>query len=423
MARPRVKALIVGAGIGGLTTALACHQRGIECEVYEQSSAVRELGVGINILPNAVGDLRDLGLLDRLDQVGVRTYELFYLNRFGQEVWHELRGIDAGHDIPQFSIHRGHLQGVLYQAVRERLGEGAVRTGRRVTRFAEREGRVVAFFEARSGGEVGRSEGDLLIGADGIRSTVRAALNPNEGDPLWNGPVLWRGTRDWPAFLTGRSMLIAGGLLAKVVVYPIGPGDTPETRLTNWAVIGVPEKRNDRWLGDWSRTGSWDELRPFVEPFRIRQVDVLAMTSGTPAFYEYPLCDRDPLSRWSQGRVTLLGDAAHPMYPVGSNGATQAIVDARCLADRVAELGPEAGLAAYDEERRPATAAIVRSNRSGGPEGVIDAVETLAPEGFDDVDAVLSHADRERIVRGYARASGFAAPAHANAIRQREDRS
>ena len=423
MARPRVKALIVGAGIGGLTTALACHQRGIECEVYEQSSAVRELGVGINILPNAVGDLRDLGLLDRLDQVGVRTYELFYLNRFGQEVWHELRGIDAGHDIPQFSIHRGHLQGVLYEAVRERLGDEAVRTGRRLTRFEEREGRVVAFFEARSGGEVGRSEGDLLIGADGIRSTVRAALNPNEGDPLWNGPVLWRGTRDWPAFLTGRSMLIAGGLRAKVVVYPIGPGDTPDTRLTNWAVIGVPEQRNDRWLGDWSRTGSWDELRPFVEPFRIRQVDVLAMTSGTPVFYEYPLCDRAPLPGWSQGRVTLLGDAAHPMYPVGSNGATQAIVDARCLADRVAELGPEAGLAAYDEERRPATAAIVRSNRSGGPEGVIDAVETLAPEGFDDVDAVLSHAERERIVRGYARASGFAAPASANAIRQREDRS
>jgi 2-polyprenyl-6-methoxyphenol hydroxylase-like FAD-dependent oxidoreductase len=183
---------------------------------------------------------------------------------------------------------------------------------------------------------------------------VRAALNPGEGDPVWNGAVLWRGTRDWATFLTGRSMLIAGGLQAKAVIYPIGPGETPATRLTNWAVIGVPERRSDRWLGDWSRAGSWDELRPFVEPFRIGQVDVLALVSGTPACYEYPLCDRDPLPRWSQGRVTLLGDAAHPMYPVGSNGATQAIIDARCLADRVAELGPEAGLAAYDEERRPA---------------------------------------------------------------------
>jgi 2-polyprenyl-6-methoxyphenol hydroxylase-like FAD-dependent oxidoreductase len=405
-----MKALIVGAGIGGLATALTGHQRGIECVIYEQSAAVGELGVGINILPNAVRELCDLGLLDGLDRTGVRTRELFYLSRLGQEVWHEPRGVDAGHDVPQFSIHRGHLQGVLYDAVRERLGDGAVRTGRRLARFAERAGGVVAAFADRSGQEAEIAEGDLLIGADGIRSTVRATLNPGEGDPLWNGAVLWRGTRDWPAFLTGRSMIIAGGLRAKAVIYPIGPGETQATRLTNWAVIGVPEWRADRWLGDWSKAGSWDELRPFVEPFSIGQVDVLALTGGTPVFYEYPLCDRDPLPRWSHGRVTLLGDAAHPMYPVGSNGATQAIIDARCLADRVADLGPADGLAAYDGERRPATAGIVKSNRSGGPEGVIDVVEALAPDGFDDIDAVLPRADRERIVRGYAKASGFAAP-------------
>jgi 2-polyprenyl-6-methoxyphenol hydroxylase-like FAD-dependent oxidoreductase len=409
MSSGRTKALIVGAGIGGLATALACHRRGMECEIYEQSAAVGELGVGINILPNAVRALCDLGLLDGMDRAGVRTYELFYLNRLGQEVWHEPRGLDAGHDVPQFSIHRGHLQGVLHDAVRERLGAGAVRTGHRLARFEGRAGQVTAVFEDRVGREAGRAQGELLIGADGIRSTVRAALNPGEGDPLWNGAVLWRGTRDWPTFLTGRSMLIAGGLRSKAVIYPIGPGESPATRLTNWAVIGVPEWRGDRWLGDWSRAGRWDELRPFAEPFRIGQVDVLAMTGGTPPFYEYPLCDRDPLPRWSHGRVTLLGDAAHPMYPVGSNGATQAIIDARCLADRVADLGPEAGLAAYDEERRPVTAAIVNSNRSGGPEGVIDAVEALAPDGFDDIEAVLPHAERERIVRGYAKASGFAA--------------
>lgn len=417
-----MKALIAGAGIGGLAAALACHRRGIECEVYEQSGTVRELGVGINILPHAVRELRDLGLLDRLDRVGVRTHELFYFNRLGQEIWHELRGVDAGHDVPQFSIHRGHLQGVLYGAVRERLGRGAVRTGRRLTRFEQRAARVVAVFEDRSGREVEQTEGDLLIGADGIRSTVRAALNPGEGDPLWNGPVLWRGTRDWPVFLTGRSMLIAGGLRAKVVMYPIGPGATPGTRLTNWAVIGVPEWRRERFLGDWSRAGSWDELRPFVEPFQIGQVDVLAVISGTPVFYEYPLCDRDPLPRWTHGRVTLLGDAAHPMYPVGSNGASQAIVDARRLADRVAERGPEAGLAAYDEERRPATAAIVQSNRSGGPESVIDVVEALAPDGFEDIDDVLPHAERERIVRGYAKASGFAASAPAGTSQKMEEK-
>lgn len=415
-----MKALIVGAGIGGLATALACHRRGIDCEVYEQSRAVRELGVGINILPNAVRELRDLGLLGRLDRVGVRTYELFYLNRLGQQVWHELRGMDAGHDVPQFSVHRGHLQGVLYRAVRERLGEAAVRPGCRLARFDEQPGRVTAVLAGRSGREAARSRGDVLIGADGIRSAVRAALHPGEGDPLWNGAVLYRGTRDWPAFLTGRSMLIAGGLQAKVVIYPIGPGKTPATRLTNWAVIGMPDRRNDRWLGDWSRPGSWDELRPFAEPFDIGQIDVMAMTRGTPVFYEYPLCDRDALPRWSHGRITLLGDAAHPMYPVGSNGATQAIIDARCLADRLAELGPEEGLAAYDQQRRPATAAIVAANRSGGPEEVIDAVEALAPDGFDDIDAVLPRTQREQIVRGYAETSGFAAPAPANPGQQKD---
>ncbi|MBO0701650.1 MAG: flavin-dependent oxidoreductase [Candidatus Dormibacteraeota bacterium] len=416
-----MKAVIVGAGIGGLATALTCHRRGIECEVYEQSAAVRELGVGINILPMAVRELRDLGLLESLDRVGVRTYELFYLNRLGQEIWHELRGVDAGHDTPQLSIHRGHLQGVLYAAVKERLGAGAVRTGRRLARFESRAGGVEAVFEDRSGREVERSRGDVLIGADGIRSTVRATLGPGEGDPLWNRAVLWRGTCDWPAFLTGRSMLIAGGLQAKVVVYPIGPGETPATRLTNWAVIGVPGWRGDRWLGDWSRLGDRDELRPFVEPFRIRQVDVLSLVRSSPVFYEYPLCDRDPLPRWSHGRVTLLGDAAHPMYPVGSNGASQAILDARCLADRLAEQGAEAGLAAYDGERRAVTAEIVRSNRSGGPEGVIDAVEALAPDGFDDIDAVLPRAERERIVRGYAQKAGFAAPAPADTSQRREE--
>jgi len=417
-----MKALIVGAGIGGLTAALACHQRGIDCEIYEQSDEVSELGVGINILPNAIRELSGLGLLDQLDQVGVRTYELFYLNRRGQEVWYELRGTDAGLDVPQFSIHRGHLQGVLYRAVRERLGDGAVRTGRRLVRFDEQAGRVAAVFADRSGREETRAEGDVLIGADGIRSAVRATLNPDEGDPLWNGVVLWRGTRDWPVFLTGRTMLLAGGMAGKVIIYPIGPGATPATRLTNWAVMARPERRTDRWLGDWSRVGNWAELRPIVETFHVGQVDLLAMVGEAPVFYEYPLCDRDPLSRWTHGRITLLGDAAHPMYPVGSNGGTQAIIDARRLADLLAEHGAEAGLAAYDAERVPVTTAIVQANRSGGPEGVIDAVDKLAPDGFDDIETVLPYAERERIVRGYAKTAGFAAPAGASAAGQRDEK-
>ncbi|MFL4975660.1 MAG: flavin-dependent oxidoreductase [Microvirga sp.] len=405
-----MKAIIVGGGIGGLATALMLHARGIACEVYEQADAIRELGVGINTLPHAIAELGRLGLLDKLDAVAIRTYELFYLNRFGQEIWREPRGLDAGYEVPQFSIHRGRLQGVIRDAVIERLGADAVRTGCRLGSFRQDEGGVTAWFFDRLGSHVATTRGDVLIGADGIHSSVRAALVPNEGPPCWNGLMLWRGATEWPAFLTGRSMIVAGGLSAKMVVYPIAEGSRPDRKLTNWAVVarvgegGAPPEKED-----WSRPGRREELTPHVARFAIPHVDVEALIAATPEFWEYPMCDRDPLPRWSHGRVTLLGDAAHPMYPVGSNGASQAILDARCLADRLAAAeSPMAALAAYEAERLPMTAEIVRSNRKGGPEGVIDAVEALAPDGFDGIEAVLPYAEREAIVRGYAQKAGFA---------------
>ena len=405
-----MKAIIVGGGIGGLATALMLHARGIPCEVYEQADAIRELGVGINTLPHAIAELGRLGLLERLDAVAIRTYELFYLNRFGQEIWREPRGLDAGYEVPQFSIHRGRLQGVIRDAVIERLGADAVRTGCRLGGFREDEGGVTAWFFDRSGSHVATTRGDVLVGADGIHSSVRAALVPNEGPPCWNGLMLWRGATEWPAFLTGRSMIVAGGLSAKMVVYPIAEGWRPGIKLTNWAVVarvgegGAPPEKED-----WSRPGRRAELMPHVARFAIPHVDVKALIAATSEFWEYPMCDRDPLPRWSQGRVTLLGDAAHPMYPVGSNGASQAILDARCLADALSLAEhPMAALHAYEMERLPKTAEIVRSNRKGGPEGVIDAVEALAPDGFTDIEAVLPHAEREAIVRGYAQKAGFA---------------
>src|SRR3989441_5760310 len=127
-----MKVIVVGGGIGGLTTALMLHARGIDCEIYEQSDGIRELGVGINTLPHAIKELAGLGLLDRLDAVAIRTFELIYTNRFGQEIWREPRGTDAGYDVPQFSIHRGRLQGVIYHAVRARLGEARIHTGHRL---------------------------------------------------------------------------------------------------------------------------------------------------------------------------------------------------------------------------------------------------------------------------------------------------
>ena len=404
-----MKAIIVGGGVGGLTTALMLHARGIDCEVFEQADSIRELGVGINTLPHAIRELKELGLLERLDAVAIRTYELFYANRFGQTVWHELRGTDAGFDVPQFSIHRGKLQSVIYQAVRARLGETRVHSGHRLGAFQQDEAGVTAYFFDRSGSHIRTAQGDVLIGADGIHSLVREKLFPNEGPAHWNGTMLWRGAVDWPQFMTGRSMIIAGGMEAKFVLYPIAAGTAPDRRLTNWAVMakvsdgGVPPRKED-----WSRPGRWDDLRPHLARFRLPYVDVGHLIEATGEFWEYPLCDRDPLPRWSHGRVTLLGDAAHPMYPVGSNGASQAILDARCLADRLVSAdNPIHALWAYEQERLPMTAQIVRMNRKGGPEGVIDAVENLAPDGFDKIDTVLSYDQRIAIVRGYASTAGF----------------
>jgi 2-polyprenyl-6-methoxyphenol hydroxylase-like FAD-dependent oxidoreductase len=409
----RAPIIVVGGGIGGLTTALALHRRGLECRVFEQSPSIRELGVGINTLPHAIGELQTLDLLDRLDAVAVRTYELIYMNRFGQEVWRELRGLDGGHPVPQFSIHRGVLQGVLRDAVVERLGEDVIRTNCRLTGFAQDDDGVTATFVDHDGGAAQTVHGAALIGADGIHSTVREALVEGEPPPRWNGTMLWRGATDWPVFLTGRSMIIAGGMAAKVVLYPIGAGSDAEHRLTNWAVMvkigeeGTPPPRRE----DWSRPGRLDEVMPHVARFSVDEVDVPALIQSTPVFWEYPVCDRDPIGRWSHGRVTLLGDAAHAMYPVGSNGASQAVLDAMRLADELAD-GDDvtAALRRYEEARLQPTAEIVHSNRKGGPEGVIDAVEGLAPDGFDDVEAVLSYADREAIVRGYAQKAGFAVP-------------
>jgi 2-polyprenyl-6-methoxyphenol hydroxylase-like FAD-dependent oxidoreductase len=405
-----MKVLIAGGGIGGLATALSLNAVGIEAEVFEQAHEIGEVGVGINLLPHAVKELAALGLLPALDRVGIRTGELIYMNRLGQTVWRESRGMDAGYDTPQFSIHRGQLLGVLHQAALERLGPAHIHTDRRLVGFDER---AVARFERRDGSERIDVAGDVLIGADGIHSTVRSLLYPGEGPPIWSGMMLWRGATEWTAYRDGRTAVIAGGNAAKFVFYPIHADPAkPGTRLTNWAIMArvgdgtEPPSRRE----DWNRPGRLDEVLPFVrDRFRLGFVEPGPLIETTGTFYEYPNCDRDPLPRWSFGRVTLLGDAAHPMYPNGSNGASQAILDARSLVSHLTSGIPVTeALAAYDAERRSATAEIVLSNRKGGPEGVIDVVEERAPDGFDDIDEVASYAERKAIVRGYASLAGYA---------------
>jgi 5-methylphenazine-1-carboxylate 1-monooxygenase len=406
-----MKALIAGAGVGGLTLAIMLHRRGIESVIFEQASEIREVGVGINILPHAVKELAALDLMPALDAVGIRTKELHYLSRLGQKVWSELRGTDAGFDFPQFSIHRGRLQKVIYDAVIARLGPGQVRNGLKLQGFLQDEGGVVAHFTDAKFGLLSETvRGDVLIGADGIHSIVRRHFYPKEGRPSWQGLMLWRGAAEWPKFLTGRSMYIAGGMSAKIALYPIAPGLTPNTRLTNWAIVSriADGQITPAPVDSWSRVGRMDEIIPLAKRFNVPDVDVEALVRATQVCWEYPMCDRDPLPNWSHGRVTLLGDAAHPMYPVGSNGAAQAILDARSLADCLLKAEhPMQALHEYERERLPKTAEIVRLNRKGGPERVIDEVEKLAPAGFEYVDRVLSHAEREAIVKGYAGKAGF----------------
>ncbi len=408
-----MKAIVVGAGIGGLTTALSLYRHGIDVDVFEQADAVRELGVGFNILPPAVGELAGLGLLADLDAVGIRTGTLVMTTRRGQTVLRDQRGLAGGAPFPQFSIHRGHLQRVLAEALGERAGPSVVHVDHRLDRFEQDERRVRASFGHRSGMPGRTVEADVLIGADGIRSTVRAQLVPGEGEPAWNGSMLWRGATDWPTFGDGRTMIVAGGNEAKLVVYPIGPGRTPASRLTNWGVVGAvappgspPPRPATRW-DVWSQPARRGDLMPYITPFTSDVIDVSGLVAATNPIYEYPMCDREPLARWSHGRVTLLGDAAHPMYPMGSNGATQAIIDAANVAAHLAETGGDvaAALRSYERDRREATNRLVLMNRAGGPERVIDLVEELAPDGFEDIHDVIAADELRRIVARYAAAT------------------
>jgi 5-methylphenazine-1-carboxylate 1-monooxygenase len=400
-----MKVVIAGAGIGGLTTALMLHARGIHVEVYENAPELRELGVGINILPLAVEQLAIIGLLPDLEQIAVKTQTLHYVTRLGADVWSEPRGIAAGHSLPQLSIHRGHFHALLYRTVRERLGDHSIKTARRFTGYVQDEAGVTVHFVDSlfaAGSETIRA--DVLICADGIHSVGRKKLYPNEGLPSWNGIAMWRGATLWPSWRDGANMAVAGGFGGKFTFYPIGPVLPDGRQLSNW-VVNIPikdPKVSPPPPGNWSRRVFHSDVLPHARRFKVDGLDIEGMVRATDTILEYPMADRDPLPRWTRGRVTLLGDAAHPMYPVGSNGATQAILDARCLADELASAShPRAALWNYEQIRLPATAAIVAVNRKGGPEGVIDEVERRAPAGFSDIETVMPLIERQAFADQY----------------------
>lgn len=402
---------IVGGGIGGMALALALHDAGLgNVMVYESAPSINTLGVGINVMPHAVRELAELGLLDDLAAVGIPTAEFVLYSTHGQRIWGEPRGLAAGYRWPQFSIHRGELLGLLHRAVLARLGPECVRTGHHLARFGRAGERVWAeFVDRASVTAVGRGEADLLVGCDGIHSVVRRAFYPDEGPPLWNGTTMWRAVTEGALFLSGRTMMMAGHFDRRVVAYPISRRHEEQGRaLINWVAEFKTADGRPMPMQDWVHTARQEDVLPPFAAFGFPFLDVPALIRGAAAVYRYPMVDRDPLPTWDFGRVTFLGDAAHPMYPVGGNGASQAILDARVLARELA-LQPsiEAAVAAYDAARRPATAAVVLANREGGPERPLALVEERAPDGFANLDDVISREELEEIARAYKRTAGF----------------
>ena len=413
--------VIAGGGVAGLTAALALHAAGFErVTVVEAAPAIRPVGAGLNLMPNAVRELDALGLLDALEAGALRTRELRYYHRSGGLISREPRGLGAGYRWPQLSVHRGHLQQVLAGAVRARLGPAALVTGVRVTGLELPPGRRPRLrLEHREGAVKGRAslEPDVLIGADGIRSAVRAALHPGEGGPSWNGTLVWRGVSRMPARAVGSFMLVAGDDRQKAVVYPLGRPTGPDREvLVNWALARPAERTcrtgavpgEERFLGDWNRPVPVETFLPFYEGWEFDGVRVPDILRAADSAYEYPMVDREPLDRWTRGRTTLIGDAAHAMYPIGSNGATQSIVDARALAHALARHpDPAEGLAAYERERRPVTTALQRANRELGPEVVINLAHARAPQGFTDIHDVIPAEELADIACRYAATGAF----------------
>jgi 2-polyprenyl-6-methoxyphenol hydroxylase-like FAD-dependent oxidoreductase len=406
-----VRILIVGAGIGGLTTALSLHAAwvGAEIRVIDAASELRPLGVGINLLPHATRELIELGLGPELERMAVPTAEVVVMDKFGNRIWSEARGVGAGYNWPQYSVHRGDLQAVLLAAVRERLGPDSVQPATALAELRQDGDRVLSRLVGRDGQDLGTVESDLVIGADGLHSTVRARLHPDEGPARWSGIMMWRGCAVGEPFLTGRTMMWAGNnRTAKFVVYPISPPREDGRVLINWvAEVRVEEAATQP--PDWNRPGNLADVLPHYQGWSMAGVDVCELMASSPKILEYPMVDRDALPSWGHGRVTLVGDAAHPMYPIGSNGGSQAILDARHLAQLLArhEDDPVAGLAAYEALRRPVTAAIVAANRKFPMDRILACVEDRAPQGFEAIEHVLSAAEIKEIDEAFQSTTGF----------------
>ncbi len=408
-ATERMDIAIVGGGIGGLTLALALHQRGIPCRVYESAPEVKELGVGITLLPHAMREMAALGLAEALTRQGIENRESCFFNRFGQLIYAEPRGRFAGYPFPEVGMHRGRVHRILWDGARARLGAERILTDHHCVGIDQTERRVTLHFRAGTAGAARPPvDADVVVACDGVNSAVRRQFYPGE-ELRFVGINTWRGVTRSTPFLTGRSYVRAGSMRSgNIVIYPIVDDvDGNGHQLINWTTQ-VAQPGYDR--NDWNKPGRLEDFLPIYASWRFEWLDVPELIRRSEVIFEYPMVDKDPVDRWTFGRVTLLGDAAHPMYPRGSNGAAQAILDARTLADRLAAGGdPLAALAAYEAQRSGATARVVRANRERPPDHLIERVEALVGDRpFDQLDRYITQAELRRLSEDYKRATGFA---------------
>jgi 2-polyprenyl-6-methoxyphenol hydroxylase-like FAD-dependent oxidoreductase len=402
---------VVGGGIAGLAFALALQQRGMACRVYEAAPEVRELGVGITLLPHAMRELTALGLLGRLRAVAIENEESVFFNRHGQLIYREPRGRHAGYEHPELGIHRGKLHKALYDAAVERVEPGRITTNRQLRRLEQDDqGVILHFAETSTGRELPPIRADVVVACDGVNSTVRRHFYPDER-LAFTGINTWRGATVHKPILTGRSYLRIGTLdTGKIVIYPIVDNvDGQGNQLINWTTeMRMPGER----MNDWNKPGRLEDFIDIYKSWTFDWLDVPAMIRASQTIFEYPMVDKDPVGRWTFGRVTFMGDAAHPMYPRGSNGSAQAIIDARTLADQLRECSdPLEAFERYEEARLAPTAKIVKTNREHPPDYIIMKVDELTGgKPFDRIDDVISQDELRKISDDYKRVAGFALP-------------
>ena len=400
--------LIVGGGIGGLTLGLSLHAAKIPCRIFESAPEIRAVGVGINLLPHATKELAALGLEADLARVAIETRDASFFNRFGQLIYQEPLGRAAGYDHPQFSIHRGDLQMVLLEAFRRRVGADRILTGHHCISVEQDDHGVTLHFSDGAGGAAVKSvRGRAAIACDGINSVIRKQFFPNEGEPRYSGVNMWRGVTRWKPILSGASLTRAGWLShGKMVIYPIRSLGDDGLQLINWvAEIETPVYRRR----DWNRAGSLEDFIGAFADWHFDWLDVPAFIRAADTVLEFPMVDQDPLPQWSFGRVTLLGDAAHPMVPRGSNGAGQAILDTRAMTQALlANSDPVAAFAAYEKQRLEATARVVLTNRTNPPDAILREVfQRTNDRPFAAIDDVISHQELVALSDSYKQIAGF----------------